>query len=479
MRLDRRTIEIGLAGAAFAAGLALALSALQRGVWLDEFWTLMATDPAQSPGQFWATMSKDVHPILHYGLMYVARAAAGVEDVVALRAFNLLGLPLVVGAGWFAWRAGALTVRQACVLAAVGASSAMFLDTLAEIRTYFLLFCASVAVTLVWRALMLRLQRREAAGLDGLLMWALCLGVFVNLHYFATFLGGVLTLGLLATARDRRALSIAAVSAAAAAPALALLAAQIVHMDAGIVAWILTGRIDALFAMTDSVWAAAGQNLVALSCAVVAILFFVGGEESWRTNRQDFILIGLIAVYAVGLVIANAIRPVITDRYLIAMGGAFAVLVAVFATHPRLPTWSVTAICLFALSVQFRGWYRETFTPPGWLESSQFVAARAAACPDTRVFLAPELAGADLDAYRATRRVGHLYYAERLGFPVEDTLRGQDIAPTSACPNLLWVEHSAPDPATSAAAYIAATGLIASRPAELYRIGSAAIVVVN
>lgn len=479
MRLDQRTIEIGLAATAFAAGLILALSTLQRGVWLDEFWTLMATDPAQSPTMFWQTMAKDVHPILHYGLIYVARTLGGVEDVVGLRAFNLLGLPLAVGAAWYALRCSALTVRQACIIAAVAASSAMFLDTLAEIRTYFPLFCASIAVTLVWRLLMIRLQRGEPAGAGGLAMWALCLVVFVNLHYFATFFGGVLTLGLIGTARDRRAISIAAVSAAAALPALALLAAQSVNMDTTIVAWILTGRIDGAYVLADNVWAAVGENIIALGCAVVAMLFLIGDRKDWRPYRQDLILVGLLAAYAAALVVANAFRPVIIDRYLIAVGGATAVVVAVLATHPRLPAWSVSAICVFAMLVQFRSWHDDRLMSPGWSESARFVADQVAACPGAKVFLHPDLAGADLPAYRASRRVGHLYYAQRLGFAVEDTGAGQDIAPDAACPNVLWVEDMTTPPALGAQDALKIVGLRSDGPAELYRIGKASIVILN
>ena len=156
--MTRRTLEIGLAGAAFIAGVLVAFSTLGRGVWLDEFWTLNATAPGQSPQQFWAVMSEDVHPILHYGLIYLAQGL-GLSDVVGLRALSLLALPLVLGAGWFAYRREALSLGQACVLAAIAASSSMFLDTLADMRTYFLLFCASIATTLIWRVLMQRARR--------------------------------------------------------------------------------------------------------------------------------------------------------------------------------------------------------------------------------------------------------------------------------------------------------------------------------
>jgi hypothetical protein len=355
----------------------------------------------------------------------------------------------------------------------------MFLGELAEIRTYFLLFCASIAVTLVWRVLMIRLQRGEGAGAGDLAMWGICLAVFVNLHYFATLLGGILTLGLIASLRDRRAISIALVSFAAAVPALILLSAQLVHMDTRIVAWILTGRVDAVFALGDNVWSASGQNVFALACAVVALLFLAGDRSQWRASRHDLILLGLILVYCAALVVANAIRPVIIDRYLVAVGGAIAVLIAAVAAHPRLPAWSVVAICLFAMLVQFRGWHSGQFNTPGWSESARFVADKAAACPDTRVLIQPDLSGDDLGAYLATLRVGHHYYAERMGFTIEDAPLSRDITPAGPCPTILWAEDKATPGHVGATEALTNVGLKAGRPAEAYRVGTATVIIVS
>jgi hypothetical protein len=213
---------------------------------------------------------------LHYGLIQIAQWC-GVSDIWGLRALNLLGVPLMLGALWFAHKRGAVNLGQACALVAIYSASPLFLDTVAEIRGYFLLFSAAIATALMTQVLAGQARRGESWDARALAGWGACLIILVNLHYFALLLGGLLTLGLMAMAlksgrRFNTFIPFALVSAGAAAPALLLFAAQLSDWNMGIVNWVLTGRVDAVFVMLDHVFAAGARNLPAFGCAIALLL---------------------------------------------------------------------------------------------------------------------------------------------------------------------------------------------------------------
>jgi hypothetical protein len=450
MRLSAEKIQIVLAGACLAFGLAFAFTLFGRGAWLDEFWTLASTPAGQPGGAFWAMMARDVHPALHYGLMQVAQSW-GVGEIWGLRALNLIGVPLVLGALWFAHRRGAVNLGQACALIAIYAASPLFLDTVAEIRGYFLLFSAAIATALAGQVLAGQAGRGETWDWRALAAWGGCLFLFVNLHYFALLLGGLLTLALMAMALKfgRRAPSLigfALVSAGAAAPALILLAAQLSDWNMGIVNWVLTGRVDAVFVMLDHVFAAGARNLPAFGCAIVVLLMAWQDKERRGALLSVLALAGAVAAFFAILVVVNAIRPVVIDRYLIAGGGCAAVLVALLAAGPGAPRWAASAICAFALMTQARMFYSGEFAKPGWTSSARAAAELVSACPGARVFIDPIGETIGPTVLVSARRLGQNYYAEKFGLDVVEIGPGGRVSAAGDCPSIVWLEHfRAPD----------------------------------
>ena len=492
MQLSVQRIEIGLGAAVVAFGVLIALTTLGRGLWLDEFWTMMSTARGMSPAAFGAIMAGEVHPILHYGLAYLAQAV-GVTDPVALRALNFSGLALAGWAGWFALRNGVATPRQLVVLAALYASSAMFLDYAAEMRAYFLLFSASVAAGLVWLVLARRLESGERLGAGLLTAWFAVLAVFVNLHYFATVLGGLMTIALLALALEGRGLlrwplpaplrlgalpvGLALVSLAAAAPAALLFIVQALNTDPDLIGWVATGRIDAAFEVVDALWAAVAVNVVAVGCALAAALGRLGRWDEARAIRHEAVLAVVVAAFFALLLVLNLVQPIIIDRYLIAAGGVVAVVVGQLAGGAFTPRWTAVAVCVFALLAQARGLYSGTYQDGGWRESARFVATRVAACPASTVHLAPET---DLgNRFAAVRRFGQAYYADRLGFAVTETALDETITADGACPAIVWVEHITDRPRATAEEVLDGLGLTASGAVALRTVGSAVVIEVR
>jgi len=478
MRVPSRPhLEIGLAALVLLVGVAVALSTLGRGFWLDEFWTLASSRREHTGAEFFELMRREVHPPLHYWLIQLAQWA-GLTDPFALRALNLLAIPIVLWACWLAHRDGALSRQQGVVLIALYASSAMFLDVFAELRGYFLLFSLSVSLALVWRVLARRARENLPWTPAVLGLWFFLLLLFVNLHYFAVPLGGLLTLALLWRRRDRSGLALAALSAAAAAPMLYFLALQAPYMQDGLIAWIRTGRIDAAFVIGDSIVSAAAFNLIAIGCACVALLIAAQNRD-WRDMRDEVLLAGVLGAYFVVLILINAYRPVIVDRYLAAGGGAVAVLVALLAANSRAPAWGAVAACVFALAAQARALHTQAYIHPGWEASADAVAAEVASCPSARVFIDPV---GDLDGVAmltASRRYGLEFYAARKGLSVTEIGPGARLPPPGECPNLIWVEHFPAPPNADGADLLARFNLEAEGRAKLVRAGTGVVLIVH
>jgi hypothetical protein len=477
-RLDPERVGLWLAAATVVLGVVVAASTLGRGAWLDEFWTLASTGPDMPPAEFFAIMARDVHPLLHYGLVFVVRSL-GLEDLIALRALNMLGAPLVAWALWLAHRRGAISTPQAIVLTALYVSSIGFLAYLAELRAYFLVFSSSVGVALLWRLLARTAAGGGAWGPGLLAAWGLGLAVFVNLHYFATLLGGLLTLALLVMRPWRATLPLAVVSLLAAAPAVAVALVQAANVDTGIVSWVQSGRIDAAFMMVEAAWGATAYNVVALGCALAAALYAVERGDAARGLRDEIALAAVMLAYYGILLSINLVRPIIVDRYLIAAGGPLVVLVALLAGGAGAPRWGPAAVCLFALALQGRALYAGTYRDEGWSTSARFVAEAARACPTTRVVVDPMGSPPHVRMYIATMRYGLRYYADRLGFDAIEVGPGDTLPPSGDCPTLVWLEHHGLSGATSGPEALAALQLETASDAQLLRIGSGAVIVLR
>ncbi len=481
--LDRASAErsaVWLAALVLAVAVIGGLTTLAREPWLDEFFTLVVADRARTPAEFLSAMTGEVHPLLHYGLVYIAQSL-GLTGLVALRALNLAGVALVAWALWLARRRDALTVPQACVAAALYASSAFFLDHLGELRAYFLLHSASVALALVWRVLARDAAQGRAWGAGALSAWLACLAVFVNLHYFATLLGGLLTPALILAARGRGVIPLALGGLLAAAPAVALALVQTSGADAGLVNWIATGRIDAAFVIVDAVWAAAAFNLVAAGCAVAAALFAVEarGIRPAATWTDEIVLAATLCAYFALLLAVNLVRPIVIDRYLIAASGPVVVGVALLAGGRSAPAWGAAAACAFALAVQARGLYARTFPNEGWSASASLVADLARKCESARIFIDPAASSPQTPMLTASRRYGLELYAARYGLSVSEIGPGESLPPPERCPNVVWLEHYGVGDAATAEEALAALSLTAPGRAELFRVGSGVVIVVR
>jgi hypothetical protein len=444
-------LNYSLAALVGSFGIAIALMTVERGPWFDEFITIAWTTPSTSPREFLHLMiTRDPHPILYYGMVYLLQAA-GVTDIALLRSINLLGLPLVIFAAAYGFRHKSIILSQALMVWILFASSPIFFELFAELRCYFLLYAASIATSILWYVLMRHIDAGQNVTTTMISIWGACLAIFLNLHYFATILGGMLTTVLLMRLAIRRlwsqALVIAGVSLVAAAPALILGTLQAFSMPKGLMSWINTSPIESIKLSVWMVWVAAAINLVALASATFRFLSILKDWIKWVEVRTAVILLGIVALFFGALIIANAITPLIIDRYLIAGAGAVTFAVAVPAASSGAPVWLPAATGAIALLLQAQTLRSNLVIDEqrGWLPSARAVALLNSKCPTTKIFAYPAYNYTngmnDISIGLKINPISYGYYAKRFHFSYEDLQPGATIVASGPCPSVIWIEH--------------------------------------
>ncbi|MGE3302202.1 MAG: hypothetical protein AB7M12_03740 [Hyphomonadaceae bacterium] len=439
---------LSLAAITLFAALAIALARLDAGPWMDEFNTIVTTLQGFSIRDYLDRALRGQHPALYEGLVYLAQNA-GLTSIAALRLLNLLGAPIVLATAWSAWRCGAVSPAQVAIVVALYASSANFVNYAPAVRPYFLMYSASIAAALAWRTL-----ARDGAAKRALIFWGLSLFVFANVHYFATILGGLMTIAALVaplrTRRWRDATRIAGVSLLAAAPALLMGLAQAGYTTtAGVLYYYPAGLAFALKTAQAAIAAAFAANwpaaLLALALPVLPRL-----RRAPSSAAADGWALWAIALSFFALVIAlHLIKPMIWERYLMAAAGAILVGAALLAGDSRGPRWVAPLVCLYALFALFA---TAKASPPaaGWSISAAEVARRAQTCRDTRVLAVPYARVSNGPVWSTplnpteieARNYGYRYYARRYGFSFTELKPRDRVAPPSGpCPTLIWIEH--------------------------------------
>lgn len=433
---------LALTGVCLVVGAWIAFVNFTTPPWMDEFNTYVTTGRGQSLRSFLDYVLRGQHPFGFEGPLYLAQRA-GVVDLMALRGFNLLGVALVFAASWVAFRRNAISAVQAAVILSLYASSLALPGYFGSLRPYFLAFSASIAVALAWRLVSV------AGWRNALWLWFAALTIFVNLHYFATIFGGLLTFGLVAgrwREGDRKgAAALSAVSALAASPALILgLLQSTSTIESGTLYYFTPGLAEGLAAIGGAVAAGLAWNIPAGLSALA------GGYSAVRrrTDRDALILAGLAIVFFALMLAAHLIKAMLYPRYLFAASGALLVAAAVLGAGPYAHRLAAPIICAFALLAQT---WTLCFTPKlvGWEQSAGIVAGLVQQCPASTVYAVPyarvsngpvwttPLNPTEIDA----RRFGYSYYAKRFGFAAQEISPGAGIGAAKGCPAIIWIEH--------------------------------------
>ena len=449
-----------------ACSIAISIAAaLTRGPWIDEFWTLWATDPTIPWGdalrQRWLT---DVHPPLYYA---TSRLMAGwLGNDIAMR--RLQNVPALVGLALFFVYADAAWPRARrflAVYAVLAFSSYFTTGYVAEYRSYHLQFCFGIVFYGCLYAVLRDgpfASHRERKVAWGLL--AISSVWLVNLHFVTTILTVLSLAGISGFAlllRDRRtALLLWGIIAIALVP-LAVTTAVQAHYLVGRVGghfWIKTGVLEALAIIAGSLSKGIGLNVVVLLVAarvllraetrtLLGVTVRTPGRLGLDSHDAD-IVIGagfvVIAVASLGAVlVANVYTPIIIDRYLVLCSSAFACGLSLIASKVLFGGRSGFALLVgnAALFLIVAG--VKLIDEPRWNASAALIAEHVAACPQTRVRPFPFPYVGSLANEAKVLNMAHHVQAERFGFSGSVVEVDAKLSASAAqpCPLALWTEN--------------------------------------
>lgn len=443
-RISLTRIETGLFALLAVVTLAAFARFITRGTFYDEMFTLAMTAKEVSFPTFLHYLSLDVHPAGYFLLVYPAEHM-GLEALPVLRFFNLIGVPLVIWSLMFAERNGVMTRQQSLVLGALCMSSFVFLSNFGEMRAYFILACASVAMSAVW----LVLAKSTEAGLKPtpghLGAWAAMVLVISNLHYYGAILAGVMTAVLLADQIRTRswtgAMQVAAVSLLAVAPAAILAVIQMGRQPDKF--WIETTTFQAMFLMLDFVRDAIINNLAVFALAFVALAALVERRRIAGADRSAVLLLACVAGFFGFVLVMNMKVPMVIARYLTPAIGPVLVGATLLAIRPGALKIGAALVMGFGLLASAQAAILNKHDRGGWEASAELVARRVQECPSSRVFAMWDLGpGINGELAGAAYKKGYELMAAKYGLKLESVPVHGDIPVGDACPNIYWEAHA-------------------------------------
>ncbi|GGZ12906.1 hypothetical protein [Novosphingobium colocasiae] len=430
-------------------------AAFARGPWYDEFFTLYVSAPRFGWGEalrdHWLA---DNHPPLFYAL---ARASAWLGDSVPPRRLVnvLITLPaaaafVLIGRRRPAWR-GVLILFAIAL-----ASSPVAVFYGAEFRSNYLAFLSSALAVAALVTLAgpdcPPLSRRGGALLCGVL------AVAFATHLAATILTGGIALAFVAARVVRRdwggAIRLALLCALASLPLLVSLALQLGRIEANTrVFWIPAGLTAARWAIQQQVEMNLTANLTVTACGVIGLgllaLSRQNPADQARWNAAIIVLAGLAFGTAV-LMALHIWRPIVINRYLVAMGPplllAFAIGAQTLLERLRAAPVRSVLVAAMAASALWSIWttWRHALVEPSFMGTGHAIAALVRACPTTVVHAdmqwnEPVMALPPPDN-RAVMPMAYAMTARTLDFTLEPPA-SRRVSPT--CPTVFWTEHVA------------------------------------
>lgn len=455
---------------------------LAAGPWYDEFYTAFVTRPdrgwVEALTQSWLA---DNHPPFFYVLI---RATGWLGSLEAHRLVNLGVGALAAAGGWTVVRSEPRLQAVAAPLILLLAANIWTLRAATELRSYFISLCVGALLSLVLAAIWLAPERGARARQA---VYAASVMVAFNTHIVTTLTACGLVAPYLAAAVLRR--DGARLRALAPAPILAALvfaavtAFQLGYWQRNTQAFWIAGGLEA------AVLSAKYAVLRTLEASPLVLLGSLCGSallirETMRLRKlPETAIVCLLGVAGLALALAllvgvHLMRPILVERYLVAMVGALTCLMALAceraleAVPHRIETvllaltlcWSTLALAQNARAVAGR---------PSWLGTGRLIARVQARCPDATARTDP-FWNADVMAMppRDNRRVVPWAYQEvamSLGLHMEPP-GSRRLSAT--CPNLFWAEHQAGQPFDEASVlrHIQGSGLPV-RAITLYRIG--------
>jgi hypothetical protein len=299
----------------------------RNGFWIDEYFSLWASDPATPLARLLAErIFPDTNPPLYFSLLALLRLV--VENPRS--AFLILNLTAIALTALFMVVRGrnSGTLATALLATSLFIISGPVLYYVAEGRAYLMGLCAAFAIA--WHGATVTESRAQPTDL----IWFAALGVLAALaHVFAALFAGAFAAGLALEGLLNKRLDLFRAGLALGVSATAVfgvwLAFALPHM--GNVAWIEFS----FAAIREALWYVRqltfGHALIAL--AVIAFLAWSARRTEMRPHLRIFAV--AMALFAALPLLASFITPLVTGRYWL-IGAPAILVVAAFALRTEL-----------------------------------------------------------------------------------------------------------------------------------------------
>ena len=459
-------ILAALAGCAFM----IAWLAIQKGTWIDEYWSVWKTDPALPFAEAILRRSlPDVgHPplfdVIHWTLAPVTGAS-----ILVRRFVNALFLAVLLVPTFLMMRARfAPNAYRMIVLLAVLASP-LVVAKFAEHRAYFANACAMLALILTTREIFLRALTRERLGVP-------LLGWFVVVAFAATnldYTNALIALPLLAAAAffliPVRA-SLAAFVGVTAVVCLLVLAVQL---------WLATqvgfvqpsSQVPLLRGIAALMVVVASGSIVVIPLLPAAVanarlgMAKAGPSVVEARRRFAFVLALAFVASCAALVLVQIVSRALLARHAVPAIPLGASLIVELATIASLSRLALTGLCLFALGSTAAITLVKS-RDAGWESFAPVISRTFGACPSTEIVAVDGLLLVDRSAtwpYVGMPEAIDASFkgvARKWGFPVTMARSRAAIEVAGRCPTIIWLEHNFSRPQATAREIADAAGVL-------------------
>lgn len=417
---------------------------------------------------------RDAHPPL-FNAWATLLASLGVDSIAAGRLVSngLAATAMLLAARSLSRRMPELAGFNMIVLL-LTLSLPQAMDAFASYRSYFWQIAAMGTLVMVARhvaSVKSDLDLRK--DVDLAMIAGLATVASIDLHYIGALFGGLLAgaIALFAFARGLRRWAALMLASAGLASLLIVVsvALQISNWAEEFDhSWIDLPGFEALGVIGAVVVGAIVHNPVPL------LGLWIGRTRGDASERRFAAMIASVLTVGVAIVLAaHAFKPIVVDRYLLAVPVLICGLMAVPAARIARDSLPFGLLVLVSVAVA-AGPMVERGIKPLWREGARTVAGIVKSCPATRVFAASGWAVGPAYETRTARREDAVFerayrvLARDHGFAVEYIgQNGVAHASPGACPVVLWFEHTPNEAEDDLPAAVDAAGLSGLQAARL------------
>jgi hypothetical protein len=450
------------------------MNALLQGPWLDEFWTIELSDSHKGLiSLIRGGWLHDSHPPV-FNAWATLLTSLGVTSIPAARLVsNLPAAALMIVATWRLSRRMAEQAAFGSILLLLVLSLPEVIEAFATYRSYFWQAAALATLVLIARHVVsTRVDLDARTDVDLAVIAALVTAASIGLHYIGGLFGGLLATAIALCARHRGLQRWAVLMFAMTGASSAFIGVSVLLQAPNWAtdfdhSWIDLPGLEAMGVPVTLAVGAIIHNPVPLAGLWTRRHKRDGSERPFIAMVGGVLIAGIVIVLA-----AHAFKPIIVDRYLIAVPVLVCALMAVPAARLALDGMPFGLLVLVSVAVA-AGPLVHSGIKPKWREGAQTIAAIVADCPTTQVFAASGWAIGPAAQTQTARREDPVFarayrlLADRRYAVQFIGQNGTAYAAPGACPVLLWFEHTPNEAEDDLPAAVEAAGLTGLQTARL------------